>query len=144
MAQLVAWHREGGLEPQWLTSWDHDAKTELRDLLGLPQLAVTGTYPDEDADGAAATSADAHAAAAPSAPGPQSGHWRKYDVVRRVLAEQPDRRVIWVDDELQPGTAFRRWSDEQPTLHADDSGPTLGLADTDLASMVVVMEQERA
>ena len=144
VAQLAAWHRSGRLELQWLTTWGHDANAELRDLLGLPELAVAGTYQDEDADGAATSAADSHAAAAPSAPDPLSGRWWKYDVVRRILAQQPDRRVIWVDDELQSGTAFRRWADEQPLLHAVGPDPVCGLTDEDLATMVVVMEQGAA
>ena len=103
---------------------------------------MAGTYQDEDADGAASAPAGSHAAAAPSAPDPLSGRWWKYDVVRRVLAEQPGRQVIWVDDELQPGTAFRRWADDQDGLHAVGPDPMLGLTDRDLASMVEVMEQD--
>ena len=53
VARLAAWHDQGRLELQWLTTWGHDANDELRDLLGLPRLAVAGTYQDEDADGAA-------------------------------------------------------------------------------------------
>ena len=139
---MAAWHDEGRLELQWLTTWGHDAKDELRTLLGLPRLAVAGTYQDEDADGAATGTADSHAAAAPSAPDPLSGRWWKYDVVRRVLAEQPGRQVLWVDDELQPGAAFRRWADDQPGLQAVGPDPRLGLTDDDLASMVEVMEQD--
>ena len=140
--RLAAWHREGRIELQWLTTWGHDANAELRGLLDLPQLVVAGTYQDEDADGAAtATETQSHAAAAPSAPDPLSGHWWKYDVVRRVLNEQPDRQVIWVDDELQPGTAFRRWADDQPDLLAIGPDPAVGLREVDLAAMVVVMQQ---
>ncbi len=142
IARLASWHAEGRLELQWLTTWGHDANTELRDLLGLPWLDVAGTYQDEDAGAAAPTAADSHAAAAPSAPDPLSGRWWKYDVVRRVLAQHPDRPVVWVDDELQPGTAFRCWADEQPGLHAVGPDPLLGLTAGDLASMVEVMEQD--
>ena len=122
VARLAAWHDESRLELQWLTTWGHDANDELRALLGLPQLAVAGTYQDEDADGAATGTADSHAAAAPSAPDPLSGRWWKYDVVRRVLAAQPDREVLWVDDELQPGTAFRAGPTSSPGC--TPSGPT--------------------
>ena len=135
VTRLAAWHDEGGLELQWLTTWGHDANVELRDLLGLPQLGVAGTYRDEDADGAATAPADSHAAAAPSAPDPLSGRWWKYDVVQRVLARQPDRQVVWVDDELQPWTAFRRWADEQPRLHAVGPDPSTGLTDRDLTAI---------
>ncbi len=142
VTRLAGWHEQGRLELQWLTTWGHDANAELRALLGLPHLAVAGTYQDEDADGAATAPATSHAAAAPSAPDPLSGRWWKYDVVRRVLAQQPGRRVVWVDDELQPGTAFRRWADEQPGLHAVGPDPRLGLTAGDLASMLEVMEQD--
>jgi hypothetical protein len=64
--------------------------------------------------------------------------------VRRVLAEQPDREILWVDDELQPRSPFRRWADEQPNLHAIGPDPAIGLREADLAAMVVVMEQSTA
>ncbi len=142
VARLRSWHEEGRVERQWLTTWGHDANGELRELLGLPQLAVAGTYQDEDADGAALAPAGSNAAAAPSAPDPLSGRWWKYDVVRRVLAAEPQRLVLWVDDELQPGTAFRRWADDQPRLHAVGPDPLLGLTDSDLATMLQVMDED--
>lgn len=131
--RLRGWHEDGLVQIQWLTTWGHDANDELRRLLGLPHLVVAGTHTEFDLEGATAdVETEAHAAVAPSAPDPLSGHWWKYDVVRRVLDEHPGRAVIWVDDELQPGSAFRRWADEQPLLHAVGPDPRVGLSRDDL------------
>lgn len=133
--RLASWQREGRVEVQWLTTWGHDANDDLRTLLGLPELAVAGTYQDEDDAGSAAGAGASHAAVAPSAPDPLSGRWWKYDVVRRLLAAQPERLLIWVDDELQPGSAFRVWSDQQPSLRAVGPDPEVGLTPDDLAGI---------
>lgn len=132
--RLRSWHEVGLVEIQWLTTWGHDANDELRRLLGLPRLEVAGTYNEFDLDGATAdVDADAHAAVAPSAPDPLSGYWWKYDVVRRVLDQNPGRPVIWVDDELhhEPG-AFRRWAEEHPDVLPVGPEPMRGLVRGDL------------
>ncbi len=87
--RLRAWHDSGHAEIQWLTTWGHDANGELRALLGLLELVVAGTYQDEDDAGAGTEAGTSHASVAPSAPDPLSGHWWKYDVVRRLLAHSP-------------------------------------------------------
>ena len=139
VARLSSWHEEGRLELQWLTTWGHDANGELRELLGLPHLDVAGTYQDEDDEGAAAASAAvSHAAVAPSAPDPLSGRWWKYDVVRRMLAADPDRLLIWVDDELAVGSAYRSWADAQPRVRAVGPDPAVGLSP---AGLDVIAEQ---
>lgn len=132
--RLRSWHETGNVEIQWLTTWGHDANGELRRLLGLPRFVVAGTYTEFDVDGAAAdVAADAHAAAAPSAPDPLSGYWWKYDVVRRVLVEHPGRQVIWVDDELhQESGSFRRWAEEHPDVLPVGPDPGSGLVAGDL------------
>ena len=135
--RLRSWHESGRVEVQWLTTWGHDANRELRALLELPELAVAGTYDDEDADGAAApTGTASHAAVAPSAPDPLSGHWWKYDVVRRLVDADPDRLVLWVDDELhEPDGPFRTWAERQPRLHPVGPHPAVGLTEEDLAAI---------
>ncbi len=132
--QLVRWHEQGAAELQWLTTWGHAANGGLRDLLGMPRLQVAGTYDNEDAPvGASSPDALSHAAAAPSAPDPLSGQWWKYDVVRRVLDQQPDRLVVWLDDELHsPTSPFRRWAEQQPNLRPVGPDPRSGLTPHDL------------
>jgi hypothetical protein len=138
--RLRSWHEDGLVEIEWLTTWGHDANGELRDLLGLPHLAVAGTYEDEGEAGAASFSgAGSHAAVAPAAPDPLSGRWWKYDVVRRVLAAQPDRLVVWIDDELHRPGPFRTWAEQQPHLRVIGPAPMIGLSETDLAGLSLLL-----
>ena len=142
MSRLVSWQDEGLVELQWLTTWGHDANGQLRALLEMPRLAVAGTYQDEDEAGAPATSAGVtHAAAAPSAPDPLSGGWWKYDVVRRLVAAEPERLLIWVDDELTPGSPYRAWADDQPQVRAVGPDPAGGLSPADLDSIARHLSQ---
>lgn len=92
----------------WLTTWGHDANASLRELLGLPELPVAGTY-DSPAQGAPDFDGPAHASVAPAAPDPLTGRWWKFDVVREVVRRAPDRRLVWVDDDLRAQDEVRAW-----------------------------------
>lgn len=132
--RLRRWHERGAVELQWLTTWGHYANDELRHLLRLPQLVVAGTYDHVAPDAGAPQDApvDAHATVAPAAPDPLSGHWWKYDVVVRVLADYPERLVIWVDDELHGDNPYRRWAHRHPWVLPVGPDPDTGLTDVDL------------
>ena len=99
---------------QWLTTWGHDANQGLHELLGLPELPVAGTHQDS-ADEGTADDADALAAVTPAAPDELTGRWWKFDVVRRILRAQPDRRLVWLDDDLAGSERVRTWT----RTHAD-------------------------
>ena len=137
IAQLLAWHESGQVEVQWLTTWGHDANDELRRLLGMPELVVAGTY---DAPTPTATGAASHAEVAPAAPDPLSGRWWKYDVVRRVLNDNPGRTVIWIDDELFEDNRFSRWAAAQPDVVAVGPNPRCGLTAADLSRITEHLE----
>lgn len=145
VSRLVSWQNEGLVELRWLTTWGHDANGELRTLLEMPHLAVAGTHQDEGEAGApaalAASAGVTHAAAAPSAPDPLSGGWWKYDVVRRLLTADPDRLLIWVDDELAPGSPYRAWADDQPQVRAVGPDPAVGLSPADLDTIARYLSQ---
>ena len=99
----------------------------------MPHLAGAGTYQDNDEAGAPATSAGVtHVSAAPSAPDPLSGGWWKYDVVRRLLAADPERLLIWVDDDLAPGSPYQAWADDHPQVRVMGPDPAVGLSPADL------------
>lgn len=98
VAALVSWCDVADV--QWLTTWGHDANASLRHLLGLPELPVAGTWADEADAGAPSGEGVSHADVTPAAPDPLSGRWWKFDVVRRLVAAAPGRRVVWLDDDL--------------------------------------------
>lgn len=121
-----------GVEVQWLTTWGHDANTSLRHLLGLPELPVAGTY-DQDPVGAPEAAGSSHASVAPAAPDPLTGRWWKYDVVQRLLHEQPGRPLVWIDDELHVDRSpFRRWADEHAWVTAIGPDGRYGLTRREL------------
>ncbi len=139
VARLRNWHESGAAEVQWLTTWGHDANAGLRELLGMPELVVAGTYDDEGVT--AEVDVTSHAASAPSAPDPLSGRWWKYDVVQRVLREQPGRTVVWIDDELSNDSRFRRWGETQEHhLTCLGPDPMTGLSPTDLKTLSRLLE----
>lgn len=136
----------------WLTTWGHDANLGLRELLDLPELPVAGTHADADhapatalpapakapatADPATADPADGDAAAAagpalaavtPAAPDALTGAWWKFDVVRRLVQTAPERRLVWVDDDLAHSDAVRAWMRAHTTSLLVAPDPFTGL-----------------
>ncbi|MDP9183414.1 MAG: HAD domain-containing protein [Actinomycetota bacterium] len=139
IGQLRTWHESGSVELQWLTTWGHDANGELRELLGLPGLAVAGTY-DDGLPAINDPAATSHADVAPAAPDPLTGQWWKYDVVLKVLQEHPERVIIWVDDELHDGTSrFRQWADQHDRVLAVGPDPRSGLASHDVLRIMEIL-----
>jgi hypothetical protein len=134
---IKRWLAEG-VEIQWLTTWGHDANNSLRHLLGLPELPVAGTY-DQDPTGSPETAGDSHASVAPAAPDPLTGQWWKYDVACRIVKEQPDRTLIWVDDELRRALRFRRWAEEHPRVHPVGPDCDVGLVPADLEAIEALL-----
>jgi hypothetical protein len=111
--RLLDWHEQGLAEVQWLTTWGHDANRSLRELLDMPVLVVAGTFADafDDSDhlGEPDVGADALAAVTPAARDELTGRWWKFDLVRRVVREQPGRRLVWLDDDLAGQDDVRAW-----------------------------------
>lgn len=138
--QLREWHESGAVEIQWLTTWGHSANDDLRLLLGLPELVVAGTYDVQLVQDSVATAS--HSDVAPAAPDPLSGRWWKYDVVKRVLREPPGRTVVWIDDELDKPSRFRRWADDAQRLVAIGPSPRCGLSAADLSVIAREVEDE--
>ncbi len=86
VARLVGWHKEGLAEIHWLTTWLGDANGELGTRLGLPQWPVVGSHLTEDP--------------ARSSGGDPFGWW-KADLVDEILAHDPKRPFVWLDDDLR-------------------------------------------
>jgi len=134
--RLGSLHEHGLVEVQWLTTWGHEANDSLRELLGLPELDVAGTYDDEPGEGQERPEdTDALAGSTPSAPDLLEGSWWKHDVVRKVMHREPGRRLVWVDDELTADSPFMAWTDAQAHLQALGPNPLSGLTPADLATI---------
>ena len=80
-------HDSGRVEIQWLTTWTTDADRLLADPMGLPRGLKTHTRADAAPTGFLGRL------------GGMSGWW-KLAVAREVAAAEPDRRIVWIDDDL--------------------------------------------
>jgi hypothetical protein len=96
-------------ELQWLTTWGHWANEGLHALLGLPVLEVAGYPGDRPAGQPDEQDATALAEVTAAARDELTGRWWKFDVVRRVVAAQPGRPLVWVDDDLAGEVDLQRW-----------------------------------
>lgn len=86
--RLADWHASGRIELQWLTTWVHHADELLAEPMGLPR----GLRVHERADGEGPTGFTTSLAGAPN--------WWKLVAAQAVVAEQPGRRTVWIDDDL--------------------------------------------
>ena len=86
-ARLRSWHESGRIEIRWLTTWASDADRLLAEPMGLPRGLTTYERPEFGPSGFA---------------GPWGGRsgWWKLDVARSVAEAEPDRRIVWIDDDL--------------------------------------------
>jgi hypothetical protein len=86
-ARLRELHESGRVEIHWLTTWTTNADRLLAEPMGLPRGLRTHA-PDD---------------AAPTGfLGPLGGRsgWWKLAAARAVAAAEPDRRIVWIDDDL--------------------------------------------
>ncbi len=80
-------HESGRVEIQWLTTWAHDADRLLAVPMGLPSGLKVHARPEVDPTGFAGQLRG------------QSGWW-KLSLAQDAAIAEPDRRIIWIDDDL--------------------------------------------
>jgi hypothetical protein len=85
--RLREWHESGRVELQWLTTWTERADQLLAEPMGLPRGLRTHSR-----DGVLPTGFGGRLVGA-------SGWW-KLAAARAVAEAEPDRRIVWVDDDL--------------------------------------------
>src|SRR3712207_1392849 len=86
-ARLRELHESGRVEIHWLTTWAADADRLLSEPMGLPHgLKIHAR------EGAAPTGFGGELRG-------RSGWW-KLAAARAVAEAEPDRRIIWIDDDL--------------------------------------------
>src|SRR5918998_1881656 len=86
-ARLRDLHESGRVEIQWLTTWTTNADRLLAEPMGLPRGLKTHGRTD---------------AAPIGFLGPLGGEsgWWKLAAARAVAEAEPDRRIVWIDDDL--------------------------------------------
>ncbi len=135
VARILALHSSGAVEVRWLTTWGHDANGSLRQLLGMPELAVAGTFDGVSAEGEPGREAGSLAAVTPAARDGLTGRWWKFDVVAGLLAEDPVRRLVWLDDDLAEEDDLARWTRLQTDALILAPDPLMGLSRHDLQTV---------
>lgn len=83
--RLKQLHESGKIRFMWLTTWGHGANGDLRTLLGMDEMAVA-YHP---------SNSDLHT---------RDDKWWKLRTVRWFVENNPDRKIIWCDDELARNT----------------------------------------
>ncbi|MGY1606376.1 HAD domain-containing protein [Geodermatophilus sp. SYSU D00700] len=86
-ARLRELHESGRVEIQWLTTWTTDADRLLAEPMGLPRGLRTHARGDSAPTGFLGVFGGA------------SGWW-KLEIAREVASSEPDRRIVWIDDDL--------------------------------------------
>jgi hypothetical protein len=86
-ARLRELHESGRVEIQWLTTWAENADQLLAEPMGLPRGLRVHTR-----EGFTSTGFSGRLAGAAG--------WWKLDAAREVALAEPDRRIVWIDDDL--------------------------------------------
>jgi HAD domain in Swiss Army Knife RNA repair proteins len=86
-ARLRELHESGRVEIQWLTTWTTDADRLLAEPMGLPRGLKAHAAADAAPTGFAGSL------------GGRAGWW-KLAVAREAAEAEPDRRIVWIDDDL--------------------------------------------
>lgn len=91
VARLNALAARPNVQMHWLTTWEHDARTELSPKIGLdgehwPVIGTELHYSNELGDG-----------------------WWKWHAIRDFVDENQPTRVIWIDDDLTYDRKAMEW-----------------------------------
>ncbi len=86
-ARLRELHESGRVEIQWLTTWAENADQVLAEPLGLPRGLRTHARPGIEPTGFAGSLGGA-------------AGWWKLAAAQEVAEAEPDRRIVWIDDDL--------------------------------------------
>jgi hypothetical protein len=97
VARLRDLHEAGRVELQWLTTWTAKADELLAEPMGLPRGLRT-----HGREGELPTGFTGERRAVPG--------WWKLGAAREVAQDEPDRRIVWIDDDLaEPAEDTSSW-----------------------------------
>jgi hypothetical protein len=126
---------------RWLTTWGHDANASLRHLLELPELPVAGTHGGAG-DVGSPDPGGSLASVTPAAPDALTGQWWKFDVVRRLVDQDPSRPILWLDDDLANQPEICSWMGESAMALVLAPDRSSGLVGTDLDAVDAYLRRE--
>jgi hypothetical protein len=140
MRTIARLHETGAAEARWLTTWEDAANGELAALLELPALEVAGRRASTGVRGwqrfGGAASVSTHAEAAGAAARDElTGRWWKFDAVRALVADDPERPLVWTDDDLVLFDGAQAWLREHADVLLLAPAPETGLTAPDLRAV---------
>jgi hypothetical protein len=119
---------------RWLTTWGAHANGELRELFGLPELAVAGEPPH--VSGAHGAGSHGEAVATRGGRAEKKAGWWKLEAVQRIVLTEPERPVIWTDDDLNGERDAVAWVERHvPRRLLLSPRPSLGLTPRQLRAI---------
>lgn len=103
---------EGLAEVRWLTTWEEGdlVLNELAPKLGLPDFPIAG----RQADNRSPRFTD-------------YSWWWKLPIVQRVHGEDPDRDILWTDDDISSSRPAKVWANSQPKGRITWISPNSGI-----------------
>jgi hypothetical protein len=130
---IARMHETGVAEVRWLTTWGANANRGLRELFGMPELEVAGEPPHVSGDHGAGS----HGEAVAREEDPQEqAPWWKLEAVRRIVGEEPERPVIWTDDDLDGERSAVAWVERHvPRRLLLSPRPAIGLTPRQLRAI---------
>ena len=121
-ARLREWHESGRVELQWLTTWTERADELLAEPMGLPRGLRTHSR-----EGVLPTGFGEERRGVPG--------WWKLAAARAVAEAEPDRWIVWIDDDRAEQAAdTSEWlaANEQVLVVSPDFSTGLTHAELDL------------
>jgi hypothetical protein len=129
-------HETGVVEVRWLTTWGAQANGELRALLGMPELEVAGEPPHVSGDHGAGSHGEAVAREEGDEGDEGKAVWWKLEAVQRIVLMEPERPVIWTDDDLNGERDAVTWVERHvPRRLLLSPRPSLGLTPRQLRAI---------
>jgi hypothetical protein len=114
-------HTDGLAEIRWLTTWeDGDGVRDIERVFDLPEFPIAGRAKDYRLD-----------------------WWWKLPIAQRVHGENPDRPIVWTDDDIRHSRLAKEWLSAWDTIHPIAPNPGMGLVPAHLDRITAVLDGAR-
>lgn len=113
-------HVEGLAEIRWLTTWEEDdGVRDIERLFDLPEFPIAGRAADHPLE------------------------WWKLPIAQRVHGEDPDREIVWTDDDIRHSRLAKEWLSAWDTILPIAPNQGMGLIPAHLDRIAAVLDGAR-